>query len=228
MSARPAKKKCNLFGFLHRPKSYSYTWVLKKKRIRGHKRWRTAARSVAATPAATGAVYPSGQYASPQAYGSGQSYGSVADLRQRPGLLGTGAGLRQPARPTAAASGQAYGAGPGRRAPLSRPRPPGQPAPAPAPAPAGDEAPPAPEVPAAPDAPTPRPLRRPRPPTLPRAACSSRPRRVTEHPALRACSSPPPGLAARGGGDGRDNPHDGPRIAMRGPFFVRNPGMARD
>ena len=148
----------------------------------------------------------------------------LADLRQRPGLR----------RPT---SGQAYGTSGQAYGAAARPTVPGQAtstsparrpvAPAPAPAPAGDEAPPAPEVPRRPGRPRrprpPRPPRRLRPPTVPRAACSSRPRRVTEHPALRACLLDSSGPTRLGGGrDGRNNLfHDGPRIAMRGPFFVR-------
>ena len=150
-----AKKNCNLFGFLHRPKSYSYTWVLKKKRIRGHKGADCGGCDGGCDSCDTGAVYPSGQYASPQAYGSGQSYGSSQTY---------GSGQAYSAR--AYGSGQAYG---GQRPGLRRQRPglrcdglaaghlDAGPArrPAPAPAPAGDEAPPAPEVPAAPARPGP-------------------------------------------------------------------------
>ena len=105
----------------------------------------------------------------------------VADLRQRPGLLrAQRPGLRRRQRP-----GLRRAARPMVPASL---RPADRPAPGPGrltPAPAGDEAPPAPEVPRPrPRKPRPpRPPRTPRPPTLPRAACSSRPRRATEHPA---------------------------------------------
>ena len=137
----------------------------------------------------------------PQTYGSGQAYSA-------PATYGSGQAY-------GGASGQAYGAGQAHGAasadldvPARRPVEP-RPRPAMKPRPPRKSRPP-------------RTPRRPRPPTLPRAACSSRPPRATEHPALRACSSPPPGLAARGGRDGRQTTlHDGPRIAMRGPFFVR-------
>lgn len=77
----PAPKSCglkNLFSGLHKPKVYSYEWVLKKKRVWGHKS------NPCGTPSCdtcTSTVFPSSQsyaspqgYASPQAYGSGQSY----------------------------------------------------------------------------------------------------------------------------------------------------------
>ena len=96
----PAKKKCNLFGFLHRPKSYSYTWVLKKKRIRGHHGGGDCGSVGGCDSCGTGEVYPSGQYASPQAYGSGQSYGSSQTYGSGQAYSAP-AGLRAAARPTA-------------------------------------------------------------------------------------------------------------------------------
>ena len=134
-----------------RPKSYSYTWVLKKKRIRGHQGGDCGADG-GCDSCGTGDVYPSGQYASPQAYGSGQST-ARADLRQRPGLLGS-VDLRQ--RPgLRRSSGQAYGGSAARPTVRQAQRPSADldvpPAGAMTPAPAGDEAPPAPEVPSAPD-----------------------------------------------------------------------------
>ncbi len=74
----PAKKKCNLFAGLHKPKMYTYEYVLKKKRVHGHKS------DSCDTCGTSGASYvtPSAQYASPQgtyaapqaaAYGASQT-----------------------------------------------------------------------------------------------------------------------------------------------------------
>jgi hypothetical protein len=155
----PAKKKCNLLGFLHKPKSYSYTWVLKKKRIRGHHGGGDCGGIVdgGCDSCGTGAVYPSGQYASPQAYGSGQSYGSPqaygsGQAYSAPSTYGSGQAYGgSSGQAYGGSSGQAYGAGQAHSAP--QPTSTSAPAGEMTPAPAGDEAPPAPEVPSAPDAP---------------------------------------------------------------------------
>src|SRR5258708_4558312 len=61
----PCPKKSCLSGlFKHKPKTYCYEWVLKKKRCK------SGGCDVCGSP-----IYPSGQ-ASPQAYGSGQVYGA--------------------------------------------------------------------------------------------------------------------------------------------------------
>ncbi len=67
----PAKKKCCLADlFKHKPKMYTYEWVLKKKRVHHAK----AAESCG-TPAAYPTSYASPQgYSSPQAYSAPQSY----------------------------------------------------------------------------------------------------------------------------------------------------------
>ena len=156
------KKHCKLLSFMRRPKNYSYTWVLKKKRIHGHKGADCGGGGGGGCNSCdTGsAVYPSGQYSSPQAYGSGQSYGSSQ-------AYGSGQvhGAPQPytsgqaysgssGQAYGGTSGQAYGAGQAQGVPqptstMSSPAG-SSPAGQMTPAPAGDEAPPAPEVPSAP------------------------------------------------------------------------------
>jgi hypothetical protein len=124
------KKKCCLTEMCNRmkkactpkPRCYTYTWVLKKKRVWGcHK----GGNACGSPTCETCGVYPSGQgYAAP----SGQGYAAPA------GQMGySGAAYGAPA----------YGAG---TASLT-PAPIGAPAPAIATVPTGDEAPPAPEVP---------------------------------------------------------------------------------
>jgi hypothetical protein len=125
----PAKKHCGLGGLfsgLHKPKCYTYEWVLKKKRVWGH-----GGGCGGGGCDTCSAVYPSAQgpISSPQAYGSGQSYG------------GTYGGSSQAYGSGQYGSGQIYGATTAT-------------APAPAPAPAGDEAPPAPNAPSAPSMPS--------------------------------------------------------------------------
>lgn len=68
-------KKHNMLGFLkklHKPKMYTYEWVLKKKRVKHH------GGSDCGTPSCdtcgTTAVYPSAQYASPQGGATYPSY----------------------------------------------------------------------------------------------------------------------------------------------------------
>ena len=164
-AAMPApKKKCNLFGFLHRPKSYSYTWVLKKKRIRGHKGGDCGGGAAAVIPATTGARLSVGPVCQPAGLRQRPVLRLVADLRQRPGLLGGPA-----ARPTARARPGLACRRPGHQ-PRRRPRPAGQLTPAPA----GDEAPPAPEVPA-PAAPTPAAPEAPAAPAAPEAPAPNAP-----------------------------------------------------
>ena len=66
----PCKKSCFSGWFKHKPKTYCYEWVLKKKHcggLFGHK---------GGCDVCGGSVYPSGQYASPQILGSGQAYGT--------------------------------------------------------------------------------------------------------------------------------------------------------
>ncbi len=172
------KKKCKLLGFLHRPKNYSYTWVLKKKRIHGHKGGDCGGGAAGGCDSCdTGGVYPSGQYSSPQALGSGQSY--VPTQAYGSGQAYGGASGQAYGGPSGQAyggssgqayggssgqayggsSGQAYGAGQANSAPQpNSTMAPGAGQMAPGagqmtPAPAGDEAPPAPEVPAPSSAP---------------------------------------------------------------------------
>lgn len=62
----------NLFSGLHKPKVYTYEWVLKKKRVWGHKNPCSAPSCDTCT---TPTVFPSSQgYASPQGYSSPQAY----------------------------------------------------------------------------------------------------------------------------------------------------------
>ncbi len=67
----PVKKKCSFFDkFKPKPKQYTYEWVLKKKKVHGHKAAPVAGcDSCGVTPSAQG-------YASPQVLGSGQAYGA--------------------------------------------------------------------------------------------------------------------------------------------------------
>jgi hypothetical protein len=61
------KKRCKLFSGLHKPKCYTYEWVLKKRRVWGHHGGGNACESCGS------GVYPTGQVlGSPQAFGSGQ------------------------------------------------------------------------------------------------------------------------------------------------------------
>jgi hypothetical protein len=91
----PAKKRCNLFSGLHKPKCYTYEWVLKKRRVWGHHGGGNACESCG-----TG-VYPTGQVlGSPQgAWGSGQAgWGSgQAGYGYGTGQGGMGAGQATPA-----------------------------------------------------------------------------------------------------------------------------------
>ncbi|SIO30941.1 hypothetical protein SAMN05444166_3674 [Singulisphaera sp. GP187] len=74
----------NLFSGLHKPKVYSYEWVLKKKRVWGHKSNACGTPSCdtcgpTVFPSSQGYASPQGytspqSYSSPQAYGSGQAY----------------------------------------------------------------------------------------------------------------------------------------------------------
>ncbi len=84
----PAKSKCNFLKkcFTHAPKMYTYEWVLKKKRVHGHKSNCSGCDTCGGagesyvTPSAQGYASPQGAtYAAPQAtygtsqYGSGQA-----------------------------------------------------------------------------------------------------------------------------------------------------------
>ena len=85
----PAKKKCFLDCLKPKPKMYSYEWVLKKKRVHGHKAncggCDTCGGGATASYVTPSAQYasPQGAYAAPQAtygtsqYGSSQYGGSV-------------------------------------------------------------------------------------------------------------------------------------------------------
>jgi hypothetical protein len=118
--ANPCAKKCCLSGlFKHKPKTYCYEWVLKKKHcggLFGHK----GGCDTCGSP-----VYPSAQYASPQAYGSGQAYGTgqVYGAGQTSAAPAAPAGDEAPPPPT-----PTDGAAP----------PAGEPAPAPATPPAAN------------------------------------------------------------------------------------------
>ncbi|GAC1469384.1 MAG: hypothetical protein NVSMB9_13150 [Isosphaeraceae bacterium] len=161
------EKKCSLFSCLGgkmnngyhglckmlkpKPKCYTYEWVLKKKKVRGH-------HNPCSSPSCdTCSIYPSSQgggYSSPQAsigggpgaYGSGQGgYGSGQ------GGFGGGYGSGQGGYGGGGGGQAGYGAGGGQPSYGSAPA--GAMAPASIPA-TGDEAPPAPEVaPTAPAAP---------------------------------------------------------------------------
>lgn len=74
----PAKKKHNFLACLKpKPKMYTYEWVLKKKKVHGHKAEAcdTCGTESYVTPSAQGYASPQGAtYAAPQAtYGSGQA-----------------------------------------------------------------------------------------------------------------------------------------------------------
>ncbi len=127
----PAKKKHDFLKkcFAHKPKMYTYEWVLKKKKVHGGKGCDTCGSGSGTESYVT----PSGQYASPQgAYAAPQaSY----------------------AAPQAYSAAQAYGVAPAYGAaqagmvnPTSEMK---------APEPAGDAVPPAPAAPAAPAPPAP-------------------------------------------------------------------------
>ena len=150
--APKAKKHC-LAGlcakFKPKPKCYSYTWVLKKKRCGGGMMGGHCGHSAPTPSCETCGVYGSeqyptsqggealgsGQYA-PTSYGSGQTHGAGQTY---------GAGQ---AYNSAQPAGQAYGSGPAYGAGQATGAPAMMSAPASAPAPAGDEAPPAPSAPA--------------------------------------------------------------------------------
>jgi len=122
----------------HKPKMYTYEWVLKKKRV-----WGCHNNAGCGTGCETGGcsspIYPSSQsYASPQAYGSGQAYSS-----------GQAYGA-----PQAYTSGQAYGAP--QASAYGAPQATGAITTAPAAPATTDEVPPAPDAPA-PAAPAPAP-----------------------------------------------------------------------
>ena len=131
--------------FAHKPKSYTYEWVLKKKKVHGHKAsgcgGAAAGCDTCASPVETvyasgqnGPQYAAPQYAAPQ-YGSGQhSSAQYSSAQYGSGQAGSGQ----------YGSGQA---GSGQYAPA------GQMAPAPAMPPTGD-VPPPPEVAPAPAAPS--------------------------------------------------------------------------
>ena len=120
-SAAPVKKRCHLFDlFKPKPKCYTYTWVLKKKRCGGLFRGGTPRGGDACDNCGGGeVVYPSGQggWASPQGGASGRGVRRTGRLRRRQ-AIGT---------PASYGAGQAYGArlGAGQAtAQPSRPRPP--------------------------------------------------------------------------------------------------------
>ena len=78
----PAKSKCSFLKscFAHKPKTYTYEWVLKKKKVHGHKSTGCetcgGATESYITPSAQYAS-PQGTYAAPQAsYAAPQAYGA--------------------------------------------------------------------------------------------------------------------------------------------------------
>jgi len=141
-------KMKGLFSCLHKPKCYTYEWVLKKRRVKGG----CGGCGVASCESCGTSVYPSAQgYASPQAYSSGQSYiPTTYGSGQAYGSSHYGGGTYG----TTQYGGGSYGTGQ-----YGAPQPSGTTSMAPStPAPAGDEAPPAPEVaPSTPAPPTPAP-----------------------------------------------------------------------
>jgi hypothetical protein len=71
----PPKKKCSLFQ--HKPKSYCYEWVLKKKKCGGMFGHKNNCDVCGSAVYATGQTMASGQaWGSGQAYGTGQVYGA--------------------------------------------------------------------------------------------------------------------------------------------------------
>ena len=82
----PAKKKCFLDCLKPKPKTYTYEWVLKKKKVHGHKASGCdtcgGATESYVTPSAQYAspqgtyAAPQASYAAPQGYGSSQAYGA--------------------------------------------------------------------------------------------------------------------------------------------------------
>ncbi len=72
------RKSCfsGLMERMHRPKCYTYEWVLKKRRVGGLFGHGGGCGDTCDTGVYHDtAVYPTGQYASPQVYGAGQVYG---------------------------------------------------------------------------------------------------------------------------------------------------------
>jgi len=113
----PAKKKhCLSNLFKHKPKCYTYTWVLKKKRVHGHKSSSCGGcGEVSCGSCASEAVYPSAQggYPSPQGevYPTGQVYGAGQAMNTG-SVYGAGQAISAPATYGAGQMGGAtYGAG---------------------------------------------------------------------------------------------------------------------
>lgn len=113
------KKKCNLFSGMHlnlgslcKPKCYTYTWVLKKKRVwgcGGNGCGNTGCNTCASPVYATGQSSPQA-YAAPQAYGAAQTvYGApapAATIAAAPGeMTSVPAGDEAPPAPAAPANG---------------------------------------------------------------------------------------------------------------------------
>ena len=119
----PAKSKCDFLKkcFAHKPKMYTYEWVLKKKRVHGHK---SNCGGCDACGGTESYVTPSAQYASPQGtyaapqatygtaqYGSGQTASVYPTTELK---AAEPAGDAVPPAPSA----------PAPSAPAARPRPP--------------------------------------------------------------------------------------------------------
>lgn len=109
-SACAPKKRCNLFSGLsnwcNKPKCYTYTWVLKKKRVRNCGSCGGGGCNTCSSP-----VYPTGQgYSSPQGY-SAPTYGSYQTTYASP------------------APAAAIAAAPGEMTPVGDEAPPAPPAP---------------------------------------------------------------------------------------------------
>src|SRR4051794_973748 len=94
----PAKKKHSFLSCLkHKPKMYTYEWVLKKKKVHGHKAESCDTCGTAVTPSAQ---YGSPQaYAAPQAYGSHQAYGAPQAYGASQSGSGTPTSEMRPAPP---------------------------------------------------------------------------------------------------------------------------------
>jgi hypothetical protein len=75
----PAKKHCLANLFKHKPKCYTYEWVLKKKKCHGGHGNACETGYTGGCDTCGGGVYPSAQgvpYAAPQAYGAPQAFGA--------------------------------------------------------------------------------------------------------------------------------------------------------
>jgi hypothetical protein len=106
----PAKKHCLSNLFKHKPKCYTYEWVLKKKKCHGG-HGNACETGYVGGCESCGGVYPSAQgvpYAAPQAYGAPQAFGAgqVIGGSYGAGQMGAyGAGQAVPTTTTAPATG---------------------------------------------------------------------------------------------------------------------------